>query len=302
MLYDVGCQTHRSLAKWHYLPKWKGRIIFGVSVFHAYGHQWSCQLWYHPRKSGKWGLRDGEGCERFWNELLRLVPGLRVTGFFRRLYIIDMQIEHIRRAKYPQLGAALHRRLVITHKRLVEAEAKLAPTGFSIPYLLDQFKQQRRYQSRPISRQSKMQGLKAVQDIIDIEATLGTLEISLQSLHQELTALASSPDSNTHRQAEVNGRIKAQSASVSKLTKELHRKTADVMKDQPASKSLLDLKTNQWLTAKLNMRIVKDQVISKLQSHKRPLVALDKQLHVHEMGEFSYQNLCGEAVLTLVQQ
>ncbi|KAF9511310.1 hypothetical protein BS47DRAFT_1373090 [Hydnum rufescens UP504] len=44
-------------------------IPFGVSIFHAYGHQWTCQLWYHPRKSEKWGLSDSEGCERFWSEL-----------------------------------------------------------------------------------------------------------------------------------------------------------------------------------------------------------------------------------------
>ncbi|KAF9518961.1 hypothetical protein BS47DRAFT_1370927 [Hydnum rufescens UP504] len=49
ILYDIACQIHR--------------------IFHAYGHQWTCQLWYHPRKSEIWGLSDGEGCERFWSEL-----------------------------------------------------------------------------------------------------------------------------------------------------------------------------------------------------------------------------------------
>ncbi|KAF9512245.1 hypothetical protein BS47DRAFT_1372845 [Hydnum rufescens UP504] len=68
-----------SLLKWDFIPEWEGRIEFGVSVFHAYGHQWTCQLWYHPRKSEKWGLSDGEGCERFWSQLKRLIPGLRVT-------------------------------------------------------------------------------------------------------------------------------------------------------------------------------------------------------------------------------
>ncbi|KAF9504092.1 hypothetical protein BS47DRAFT_1374422 [Hydnum rufescens UP504] len=56
-------------------------IVFGVLVFHVYGHQWTCQLWYHPQKSEIWGLSDGEGCERFWSELQRLIPSLRVTGY-----------------------------------------------------------------------------------------------------------------------------------------------------------------------------------------------------------------------------
>ncbi|KAF9508764.1 hypothetical protein BS47DRAFT_1397478 [Hydnum rufescens UP504] len=69
ILYDIACQIHRSLLKWNFMPEWHSCIVFGVSVFHAYGHQWTCQLWYHPRKSEIWGLSDGEGCERFWSEL-----------------------------------------------------------------------------------------------------------------------------------------------------------------------------------------------------------------------------------------
>ncbi|KAF9512304.1 hypothetical protein BS47DRAFT_1372841 [Hydnum rufescens UP504] len=69
LLYDIACQIHCSLLKWNIMPEWTGQIEFGVSVFHAYSHQWTCQLWYHPQKSEKWGLSDGEGCERFWSEL-----------------------------------------------------------------------------------------------------------------------------------------------------------------------------------------------------------------------------------------
>ncbi|KAF9506247.1 hypothetical protein BS47DRAFT_1374157 [Hydnum rufescens UP504] len=69
-----------SLIKWDFLPEYLPRILFGVSVFHAYGHQWVCQLWYHPQKAGIWGLSDGEGCERFWSMLCRLIPVLRITG------------------------------------------------------------------------------------------------------------------------------------------------------------------------------------------------------------------------------
>ncbi|KAF9514365.1 hypothetical protein BS47DRAFT_1295128, partial [Hydnum rufescens UP504] len=56
-------------------------IVFGISVFHAYGHQWVCQLWYHPQKSDGWGLTDGEGCEHLWSDLWHLIPNLHVAGF-----------------------------------------------------------------------------------------------------------------------------------------------------------------------------------------------------------------------------
>jgi hypothetical protein len=80
VLYDIGCQLHRSCEKWDFLQECLPRITFGISVFHAYGHQWPCQIVYHPRKCRGFGLTDGEGCERFWSSLKKLIPGLRVSG------------------------------------------------------------------------------------------------------------------------------------------------------------------------------------------------------------------------------
>ncbi len=55
VLYDIGCQLHRSCEKFNFIPEALDRIIFGISVFHAYGHQWPCQVIYHPRKcAGIW--------------------------------------------------------------------------------------------------------------------------------------------------------------------------------------------------------------------------------------------------------
>lgn len=80
-LYDIGCQIHRSCVKWNFLDDdYLNRITFGISVFHAYGHQWPCQLIYHPRKCKGFGWTDGEGCERFWSFLKLLIPSLRVSG------------------------------------------------------------------------------------------------------------------------------------------------------------------------------------------------------------------------------
>lgn len=40
---------------------------------HAYGHQWSCQLIYNPRLRIGLGLSDGEGTERLWSRLRKLI-------------------------------------------------------------------------------------------------------------------------------------------------------------------------------------------------------------------------------------
>jgi hypothetical protein len=80
ILYDIGCQLHRSCLKWGFLHDYMHRIIFAISVFHAFGHQWPCQIIYHPRKCLGFGLTDGEGCERFWSAIRILIPTLRISG------------------------------------------------------------------------------------------------------------------------------------------------------------------------------------------------------------------------------
>ena len=80
LLYDIACQLHRSCIKWDFLSDVRDRLSFAISVFHAYGHQWPCQVVYHPRKCVGFGLSDGEGCERFWSMIKRLIAPLRVSG------------------------------------------------------------------------------------------------------------------------------------------------------------------------------------------------------------------------------
>lgn len=80
VMYDIACQLERSCRKWGIIPDFLARISWAVSVFHAYGHQWACQVVYHPRKREGFGLSDGEGCERLWSALEFLIPTLRVSG------------------------------------------------------------------------------------------------------------------------------------------------------------------------------------------------------------------------------
>jgi len=86
LLYDIGCQLHHSCVNWGFLDRYLSRITFGISVFHAFGHQWPCQVVYHPRKCVGFGLSDGEGCERFWHSISKLIAYLRVCGV--RFYCI----------------------------------------------------------------------------------------------------------------------------------------------------------------------------------------------------------------------
>lgn len=47
---------------------------------HAYGHEWACQLAFNPRLRVGLGLTDGEGVERLWSRLRKLIGITRSTG------------------------------------------------------------------------------------------------------------------------------------------------------------------------------------------------------------------------------
>jgi len=100
ILYDISCQLDRSMKKvsrasysnlllmqditvslqWNMLPSIWPRIEWGVSVFHAFAHQWPCQCVYNPQKHEGFGQSDGEGCERCWGRLKKLISICHVSG------------------------------------------------------------------------------------------------------------------------------------------------------------------------------------------------------------------------------
>ncbi|KAH9440304.1 hypothetical protein Pst134EB_030924 [Puccinia striiformis f. sp. tritici] len=87
VLYDIGCSLQKFLDRRDYFafPSWKDLIKFGTSVFHAYVHEWKCQVKFNPRYNIGWGLSDGEGLERLWLSLSPLVGTLRYSSRNHRL-------------------------------------------------------------------------------------------------------------------------------------------------------------------------------------------------------------------------
>ena len=60
---------------------------------HSYGHQWSCQLVYNPRLIEGSGLTDGEGVERLWLRLRKLIGMTRMSAV-RQLRLV-LYIDHV---------------------------------------------------------------------------------------------------------------------------------------------------------------------------------------------------------------
>ena len=77
------------------------RLTFSTTAMHAYGHQWACQLIYNPRIREGLGLSDGEGTERLWSKLRKLISITRQmavrTNFPSKFAIADFFFQRSRR-------------------------------------------------------------------------------------------------------------------------------------------------------------------------------------------------------------
>lgn len=151
------------------------RLTVAVSVFHAYGHQWPCQILFHPRKCKHFGLSDGEGCERFWSSIKRLIPSMRVSGVsgsdcliimymliyhirayqaFHRRWTLDRQFIHTQTDNLRLLGRFLVRRRNAALKRLTNVEEVLGSHRLDEALLRCEWEHQVQVQTEKLTRKN----------------------------------------------------------------------------------------------------------------------------------------------------
>ncbi|KAJ7431750.1 hypothetical protein B0H11DRAFT_1761580 [Mycena galericulata] len=108
--YDVGCLMDNSCNLFPLLtPGLRERVSFAINAMHAYGHQWVCQLIYNPRMRRGCGLTDGEGVERIWSRIRKLIPLTRNQWNSRRIWMIDLYMSFINAEGLTNLGGWLQR-------------------------------------------------------------------------------------------------------------------------------------------------------------------------------------------------
>ncbi|KZP13887.1 hypothetical protein FIBSPDRAFT_669407, partial [Athelia psychrophila] len=128
-LYDIGCVLNVSIHKFDILPpNIMERIMFATTAMHAYAHQWSCQLVYNPRLKPALGLSDGEGVERLWSRMRKLIGVTRTGGRRRRLWILDRQLTFIGGDMRGGLGDWINRKLESGVKAMTADSQKILDT------------------------------------------------------------------------------------------------------------------------------------------------------------------------------
>ncbi|KAL0057330.1 hypothetical protein AAF712_016037 [Marasmius tenuissimus] len=95
-LYNIGCVLDRSIHIYDLLDsKIVERLQLATAVMHAYGHQWVCQLHYNPCMHIGLGITDGEGTERLWSCLRKMIGLERRASRAKCIWLLDHQCDSI---------------------------------------------------------------------------------------------------------------------------------------------------------------------------------------------------------------
>ncbi|KAL1711858.1 hypothetical protein EV715DRAFT_184470, partial [Schizophyllum commune] len=267
LLYDIACQLHRSCVKWGLLSQYLPRLRFAVSVFHAYGHQWACQLIYHPRKREGFGLSDGEGCERFWNAIKLLIPSLRVSGYFQRLFALDRQVEFLDARSTKLLGNKMQIMYFRAHERRSEALGSLTASGLEIIYLRQQFKEQVKEQTRPLASSDGRRVLKEAHSILELEERL-RLALDQQATFGIFSATAvDAGDLLSMDMDEYNEKIKVLAQKISQERKKL---------GGAAKEDLARIQNSEYLRLNMQLHAVKERIRFRLRERKFELERVER--------------------------
>ncbi|CAA7265927.1 unnamed protein product [Cyclocybe aegerita] len=182
VLYDVGCVLDRSLQLYDILPfEITARCMFATSAMHAYAHQWACQLIYNPRMIKGLGLTDGEGVERLWSRLRKLIGITRSSARSKRIWLLDRQAHLIAAELRDDLGSWIRRRL----KKGVETQGAAADKiitecGVPVKELKCQWESQKVAQLS-IRAHAPVRLKKELDTVLSLQADLDTVEGAIES-------------------------------------------------------------------------------------------------------------------------
>ncbi|KDR74548.1 hypothetical protein GALMADRAFT_70781 [Galerina marginata CBS 339.88] len=274
LLYDIGCQLHRSCEKFGFLGDFLDRIVFGISVFHAYGHQWPCQVIYHPRKCVGFGLTDGEGCERFWSAIKALIPSCRVSGYYNRIYTIDTQVKHIDQKSLLGLGNWLQRKWKTTVEKknaAVEGLQVVLDLGYTEDLLRDEWKAQIVEQTKPLTKQSKHLANKEIEDVL---ALVKNKENNEKELEEYENILDSGEYEDGQDASTVQAYIEELQNKIKKTKKTIDNKRAKLSVD--GRLNLSRLIGNEFLKMRMNALALKQRIRDRLRQRKFEIEGLER--------------------------
>ncbi|THU96545.1 hypothetical protein K435DRAFT_819426 [Dendrothele bispora CBS 962.96] len=273
LLYDIGCQLQRSCLKWGLLADVIDRLTFTISVFHAFGHQWACQIIYHPRKCIGFGLSDGEGAERLWHSIQRLIAYTRVAGYHLRIYTLDSQFHFGNEEGLLRMGHWIRRKLRLSEEKRVENERELAKSGKKVEFLRKQWTDQVHVQTRPLPSQSKLKGKQAVEECIRLRQAQKVQQKKMymfQNVLKNERALA-------HEVADAEMELPKAIEEYTKISEKVRKQEALLGVNEKTQ--LHRMVNNEFISKSMNARALKGRIEHRVTNRKWELERLERVHH-----------------------
>ncbi|KAF9504054.1 hypothetical protein BS47DRAFT_1308825, partial [Hydnum rufescens UP504] len=279
--YDIICAMHREMERWQLLPQCLPHLKFSTPMFHSYGHQWPCQLSYHPYKNPEFGHTDGEGCEREWNLLNGIIPiHTKMLGlqFHRCLFVINNKQAHVDEQNHINLASRLKRHFDDATAKLEEAECTLEKLMIPVDDIKAAWAEQ-------LSTQQ------AEPPCLFISFVLTTFTDN-GSLGPEKDAAAALHDPSSLYCHELLNQLNQLRTSLEKIELQLAKKESDLLLHSKMTRADLDkIKSSQWYDALIHTRAHYHRLVSALVGHKFTITqciedyrshTLDHKAHLHE--------------------
>ncbi|PPR04460.1 hypothetical protein CVT26_002237 [Gymnopilus dilepis] len=178
VLYDIGCVLDRSTELYDLLPPTiRQRVQFCTTAM--------------PMGMG---LSDGEGVERIWAMIRKLIPLVRTSSAARRLWMTDRQLTFIAEELRDGLGDWIKNRL----ERGIKAQGNKAQSlldecGFTVSRLRDQWNLQKEAQMSLRAR-APVRIKKEIDTLLSLQTELEDVKKAIQTTQ---SALSSAPKKTT---------------------------------------------------------------------------------------------------------
>ncbi|THV03125.1 hypothetical protein K435DRAFT_916154 [Dendrothele bispora CBS 962.96] len=300
-LYDIACQVEWSCRKWGFLAEYMEHIVWGVSVFHAYGHEWGCQVMYHPRKCKGFGLSDGETCKRCWHAISCLIAYTRVAGYHIRLYTLDTQFHFNNKQNLLNAGTWLCRKLRQCESRCRAAQDELDKTGQPTSILREQWANQVASQTKPLARQKKQAAKTAVEETLRLRKNVEVYKQRVVDLKAVLLSNHLRPDQWTMAGEDIQ-KAKADLVKAWQNLNKQERSLGHLLESPFLTKRMNALSLKMWLRQRLRARKFELDRLERSYSKQRSEQRLDdhtrEAIQQREPGitnlASKYNKLCDE--------
>ncbi|KAG6852744.1 hypothetical protein C0991_009387 [Blastosporella zonata] len=154
---------------------------------HAYVHEWACQLIYNPRLREGLGLTDGEGVERLWSQMRKLIGITRSSHRQRRIWIVDRHVRSIGLEHRAGLGSWIKRRLFKgVDGQGATARQALKECGVSTEDLRTQWADQRQAQLT-VRSYAPTRLKKELDAVLTLQGQMEAIDDAIENLRARLT-------------------------------------------------------------------------------------------------------------------